>query len=201
MPREEILQRAFTAFARLGYEHVSLRQLAQECGISDSLLSHHFGSKQQLWYEAADSVFAPLYQRLVTTLQTIEAENVAGVLRRNLKASLTLLAAEPEAMAFMFREGENDSERAIHLRTHYLLPYTQRIHQLVDEARAQGLMRRLSHEACTGMVLGIMRMIAIPGLYRTELAPRLASRDSIEVFVDEIAAIFYDGLLLPVTAS
>ncbi len=197
MPREEILQKAFAAFARQGYESVSLRQLGKDCGVSDSLLSHHFGSKQQLWFEAVDSVFAPLYQRLVTTLETIEAENVAWVLRRNLKASLTLMASQPEAIAFLFREGEGNDERAEHLRTHYLLPYTQRIHYLVDEARNQGLMRRLSHEACTGMVLGIMRMLSIPGLYRHELAPRLDTPENIATYVDEITTIFYDGLMLP----
>lgn len=197
MPREAILQRAFTAFARHGYEGVSLRQLAHECGISDSLLSHHFGSKQQLWYEASDSVFAPLYRNLVSTLESIEAENVAWKLRHNLKASLTLLAAQPDAVAFLFREGEGDNERAEHLRRDYVDPYTDHIHRLVDEAGEQGLLRKRSHEACTGMVFGIMRMLAMPGIYKHVLAPRLATPESISAYVDEVVSIFYDGLMLP----
>ncbi|MDQ8036223.1 MAG: TetR/AcrR family transcriptional regulator [Pedobacter sp.] len=197
MPREAILQKAFEAFARQGYEGVSLRQLAKECGVSDSLLSHHFGSKQQLWFEAADSVFMPLYLRLIQTLEGMEAPNVAWQLRGNLKASLSMMALEAETIAFMFREGEGDTERAEHLRTHYLIPYTQRIHALVDEATAQGLMRKLSHEACTGMVLGIMRMLVVPGLYKPALAPRLATAETISAYVDEIVTIFYDGLMLP----
>lgn len=200
MSREAILHKAFEAFARQGYEGVSLRQLARECGVSDSLLTHHFGTKQQLWFEAADSVFAPLYQRLIQTLEGIEAENVAWLLRRNLKATLTMMAAEAETIAFMFREGEGDNERADHLRRHYLTPYTSRIHALVDEATAQGLMRKLSHEACTGMVLGIMRMLVVPGLYRPALAPRLATPEGIAAYVDEVATIFYDGLMLPSAA-
>lgn len=197
MPREDILQKAFEAFARQGYEGVSLRQLAKECGVSDSLLTHHFGSKQELWFEAADSVFQPLYQRLINTLEGIEAENVAWKLRGNLKASLSMMAAEAGTIAFMFREGEGDDERADHLRAHYLVPYTQRIHALVDEATAQGLMRKLSHEACTGMVLGIMRMLVVPGLYKPALAPRLATPAGIASYVDEVVSIFYDGLMLP----
>ena len=197
MLREDILQKAFEAFARHGYEGVSLRQLAKECGVSDSLLTHHFGSKQQLWLEAADSVFQPLYLRLINTLEGMEAENVAWKLRGNLKASLSMMAAEAETIAFMFREGEGDDERADHLRAHYLVPYTQRIHALVDEATAQGLMRKLSHEACTGMVLGIMRMLVVPGLYKPALAPRLATPEGIAAYVDEVVSIFYDGLMLP----
>lgn len=195
MSREEILQHAFSAFATQGYEQVSLRQLAQSCDISDSLLSHHFGSKQQLWYEAADSVFTPLYQKMVTNLESISEKNVALVLRRNLKASMVLLASEPEAMAFMFREGENDGERAIYLRENYLLPYTNRIQALSDQAHQQGLMRPISHQASTTIVLGIMRMIAIPGLYQPEISPHLLSAQRIDAFADEIVSTLYDGLL------
>lgn len=197
MPREIILERAFAAFARQGYDGVTLRQLATDCGISDSLLSHHFGNKQQLWQEAADSVFAPLYRLLVDTLDGIEAENVALKLRRNLKASLILLATQPQVISFMFREGETENARADHLRRQYVDPYTDRIHQLVDAAADQGLIRQLSHEACTGMVFGIMRMLGMPGVYRHVLAPRLATPESISAYVDEVVSIFYDGLMLP----
>lgn len=196
MSREAILEQAFAAFARQGYDGVSLRQLAAECGVSDSLLSHHFGNKQRLWQEAADSVFAPLYGQLVDTLEGIEAENVAWKLRQNLKASLTLLATYPDIIAFMFREGDTEGARAQHLRLHYVDPYTDRIHRLVDEAAAQGLIRQLSHEACTGMVFGIMRMLVMPGVYRHAMAPRLATPESISAYVDEVVSIFYDGLML-----
>lgn len=201
MSREAILERAFAAFARQGYDGVSLRQLAADCGVSDSLLSHHFGNKQRLWQEAADSVFAPLYQQLLDILESIEAENMALKLRRNLKASLTLLATYPDIITFLFREGDTESERVQHLRRAYVEPYTDRIHRLVDEAAAQGLIRRLSHEASTSMVFGIMRMLVMPGVYREAMAPRLATPESISAFVDEVVSIFYDGLLLHVATG
>ena len=201
MSREDILKRAFTAFAHQGYEGVSLRQLASECGVSDSLLTHHFTSKQQLWYEATDSVFAALLGRLVLTLETIEAENAAWKLRLNLKASLTLMAMEPAAIAFLFREGEGNDERADHLRKHYLQPYLQRIRALFAEAQGQGLVRKLSHEASAGMVLGLMRMLAIPGLYKHELAAHLATPEKTAAYVDEVVTIFYDGLMLSPSPS
>lgn len=195
MAREDILKSAFAAFSKQGYEAVSLRQLATACGVSDSLLTHHFGSKQQLWREACDSVFAPLLGRLVTTLNTIEAENIAWKLRLNLKASLVLMAMEPDAIAFLFREGEGDDERAEHLRTHYLQPYMQRLREMFEQAQSLGLMRPVSHEAGSGLVLGVMRMLAIPGLYKHELAPHLASVETVSAYVDEVVTIFYDGLM------
>lgn len=195
MARNDILKTAFTAFSRQGYDGVSLRQLASACGVSDSLLTHHFGSKQQLWYEACDSVFAPLLGRLATILDTIEAENIAWKLRFNLKASLVLMATEPDAVAFLFREGEGDDERATHLRTHYLQPYMQRLREMFEQAQSLGLMRPVSHEAGSGLVLGLMRMLAIPGLYKHEMAAHLATADTITAYVDDVVSIFYDGVM------
>jgi TetR/AcrR family transcriptional regulator len=195
MAREEILKTAFLAFSKQGYESVSLRQLATACAVSDSLLTHHFGSKQQLWYEACDSVFAPLLGRLATTLDSIEAENIAWKLRLNLKASLVLLATEPDAIAFLFREGEGDDERAEHLRTHYLQPYMQHLRGMFEQAQNLGLMRPVSHEAGSGLVLGLMRMLAIPGLYKHELAAHLDTADTIAAYVDDVVSIFYDGIM------
>lgn len=120
MAREDILRQAFLAFARLGYDGVSQRQLASECGVSDSLLHHHFGSKQQLWQEAADSVFAPLVAQLLERLEALARQGTAATtLRQNLPQALSFMMADPAALQFLFREGEGDSERSEYLRVTY----------------------------------------------------------------------------------
>ncbi|OLR92738.1 TetR/AcrR family transcriptional regulator [Actinokineospora bangkokensis] len=52
---EEILDRAAALFARHGYEHTSLRSLAESVGLSKAGLLHHFPSKEAL-YSAAREV-------------------------------------------------------------------------------------------------------------------------------------------------
>ncbi|WP_454931933.1 TetR family transcriptional regulator [Actinomyces oricola] len=46
--RTEIVEAAMKAFAELGYNNLSLRQIAQAVGVSHTLLRHHFGSKEVL---------------------------------------------------------------------------------------------------------------------------------------------------------
>lgn len=197
MPREEILQRAFAAFARDGYDGVSLRALAGECQVSDSLLTHHFGSKQQLWYEAVDSVYAPIYARLMSLLDTLApSRDAATTLQTNLPQALKLMAAHPVAISFLFREGEGDDERGEYIRATYIRPYLARIDGLFRQAQDDGHFRRISFASRHVLVFGLMRSLVMPGVLCNELAPHLATPETINAYIDEAIGIFYDGLVL-----
>lgn len=201
MPREDILQRAFAAFARDGFDNVSLRTLARSCGVSDSLLSHHFGSKQQLWREAVDSHFVPIYRRLMALLDALAQSGDAAItLQTNLPQAIKLMAANPVVVQFLFREGEGDDERGEYLRATYLRPYLARLDALFDQAQDSGRYRRVSPASRHALVLGLLRSLVIPGALRAELAPHLANPDAMAAYIDDAVSIIYDGLALFVPA-
>ncbi|WP_194437145.1 TetR/AcrR family transcriptional regulator [Vibrio fluminensis] len=52
----EILRVAADMFCELGYERVSLRQISERAGVSHSLIRHHFGSKEKIWYAISDAL-------------------------------------------------------------------------------------------------------------------------------------------------
>jgi AcrR family transcriptional regulator len=49
--RDEILQIALEHFAVKGYDRVSVREIARECGLSQAGLLHHFSNKGELFLE------------------------------------------------------------------------------------------------------------------------------------------------------
>lgn len=51
-----ILKVATELFCELGYERVSLRNISERAGVSHSLIRHHFGSKEQIWYAISDGL-------------------------------------------------------------------------------------------------------------------------------------------------
>jgi len=53
-----ILATAGKMFCNLGYEKVSLRNISEVAGVSHSLIRHHFGSKEQIWYTVSDTLNA-----------------------------------------------------------------------------------------------------------------------------------------------
>ena len=52
----EIMRVATELFCELGYERVSLRNISEKAGVSHSLIRHHFGSKEKIWYAISDGL-------------------------------------------------------------------------------------------------------------------------------------------------
>lgn len=194
MSREHLLRQAFNAFAVHGYEGVSLRQLACACGVSDSLLHHHFGSKHELWREAADQVIGPLMQRLYETLEQLALQgDAASTIRRNLPQSLKLVLAEPYAVEFMFREGEPANERGEYMRATYMRPYLQRLDVLFQQAVAEGQFNPFPPIHRDVLVMGFLRSLVIPGILQTELADHLATAEARSAFIDQMVDVLFTG--------
>jgi AcrR family transcriptional regulator len=65
--RIHIQKIATLLFCQFGYSRVSLRQISEKAGISHSLIRHHFGSKEQIWYSISDGLHQYLasYMRIV----------------------------------------------------------------------------------------------------------------------------------------
>lgn len=64
--RETILHAAADGFARQGYDHCSLEEIAQAAGVSKGLLLYHFRSKDELLDAVERAVVADLLARVKT---------------------------------------------------------------------------------------------------------------------------------------
>lgn len=57
--RAAILEAARDEFARRGFDVVTVRQIAARAGVDPAMITHHFGTKQQLFLAALDVSFDP----------------------------------------------------------------------------------------------------------------------------------------------
>jgi AcrR family transcriptional regulator len=57
--REAILNSAIRNFARAGYDGVGVREIASDAGVTAMMVNRYFGSKEQLFAEAAEVSFTP----------------------------------------------------------------------------------------------------------------------------------------------
>lgn len=55
--REEILEKAVPLFAKVGFEGVSMRDIATMVGVTPAALYHHFADKDQLYLDAVEHAF------------------------------------------------------------------------------------------------------------------------------------------------
>lgn len=202
LSREDILERAFRAFVREGYDGLSMRQLATECGISNTLLHHHFATKAALWLEVADSRFRPLFESQMAVLDTLRPGGVVvETLRDAMLASFRLAGEQPEALVFMFNETERDNERGEYLRQHYINPYVARMNTLLAQGRDQGAVNSLPVAGMHAMVVGMLRFLTMPGLLREELSPHLSSPEAREQFCQQLVELALHGMQVRVDQS
>ncbi|AEG50416.1 regulatory protein TetR [Sphingobium chlorophenolicum L-1] len=91
--RSRILQCAREAFAAHGFTAANVRDIARAAGTTHSMITYHFGSKDELWRESVRDMFA-LLQRTVINPAQAELGLSAEDRFRNLLRRYTRYSAE-----------------------------------------------------------------------------------------------------------
>lgn len=74
-----ILCVAGNMFCTNGYEKVSLRNISEAAGVSHSLIRHHFGSKEQIWYAISDALHQHMKDYIAKLIEEIPDDKPANV--------------------------------------------------------------------------------------------------------------------------
>ncbi|MEM9066936.1 MAG: TetR family transcriptional regulator [Myxococcota bacterium] len=131
--RARALEAAIEEFAERGFETGSLRAIARRAGLSQPLISYHFGSKEELWKEVKREVVRRANERLLLEIKRAKGEDPVLSLMR---AFFDFAEAEPLARRIgMWAElaGDTDFEgEAALLRW---------VVGLVERAQAAGILR------------------------------------------------------------
>jgi AcrR family transcriptional regulator len=139
---ETILDAALRAFATHGYDGVSVRTLNRELGVSHSLVSQRFGSKDGLWHAAVDHGFGRISRHMADVFDptvTDPLEQLSLWVRRFLRFS----AEHPELLGLMNIEGRQDTERLDYIYRNYIDPTMGRVGRLLEHLADAGRIRRV----------------------------------------------------------
>jgi AcrR family transcriptional regulator len=140
---DEILGAALRAFARHGYDGVSLRMINRELGVSHNLLNGRFGSKEALWYATVDFGFSPLL-RIMQGIFDPTLTDPLDQLRLTVRTFMLHSAERPELLGLMNIEGRQNTERLAYIYNTYIQPALEPIHRLLDHLAAEGRSRPIS---------------------------------------------------------
>lgn len=134
----EILQAALQAFARHGYDAMSLRSLNTELGLAHGTINQRFKSKEQLYFAAVDHGFATF----IAEIERVQAQrprptNGLDQLTEMVRAFLIAASARPELGRLMNSEGLQRSDRLDHIVQTVLepsfMPFARTLRRLVDD--------------------------------------------------------------------
>lgn len=143
MSADDILAAALRAFARDGFEGMSVRTLTRELGLSHNAIPQRFGTKEQLWYAAVDRGFGGLTALLADEVAQYASsgadplEGLRGAIRRFLHYS----ARNPELLGIMSNEGGQDTARLDYIYDTYVGPATAPLAALLTRLAAEGRIR------------------------------------------------------------
>lgn len=188
MTTEEIISHAWKLFSIVPYEQASLRSISEQAGVSSSLLSYLFGTKEALWYQTVRSVMDPLYQQFIDELDHLAKQPRTGLIevKQLMRLCIDRTLAEPIPFKFLYREGEGSSQRAKFLRDTYLLPYQQKVYAVYHDACMNTQQQAMDSVTFLTFYLSIVRFIFFPSLLMMLLPESEQNNTSIRELLDKV---------------
>jgi AcrR family transcriptional regulator len=178
--RERILAAAAALFSRRGYAAVSIRDLAEEAGLSKPGLYHYFASKEELLIEilrAELEAEAPLLQALAERQEPWRERLVAWI--------AAILALPPERSTLIMRLGQEtahlDEDRRRSFGETYQRLFLGPLHAFLEEGADQGELTPGGADLGLWILLGALTPFLqgtrreLGGTSPESLAPLLAS--------------------------
>jgi AcrR family transcriptional regulator len=194
LPAEpEILRRGLDAFAELGYDATSVRELGNRLGVSHNFVNDRYGSKAAFWRAAVDFALTEARRQLdpVLALDFADpAERLAAIVRRFYQIAVRT----PQLSRLVAYEGTRDSARLDYLHERFLAPVLGLCEPSVEELVATGRMRRVSLFQLYSLVTGPIATLTQGPLARRFDACPVSERE-LTATADSLATMVMSGLL------
>lgn len=109
--RSRILQCAREVFASRGFAASNVREIAQAADTTHSMITYHFGSKEELWRESVRDMFALVQKQVFDHLETVNHLSPAERLALAIRLYTRYSAQHPEHARITFTETIAGGER------------------------------------------------------------------------------------------
>ena len=188
----DILARGLTAFAELGYDGASVRELARRLGVSHNFINDRYGSKERFWRAVIDRSLADQVARLRTVLG-VSGEDDLERLAKLVHAFHQQNVAEPDLARIMRYESMQGGERLEYVFRRYLVPVRDAVAPLVERLVEQGRVRPFPIDV---MVYSVVAMTSVHAEvpFVSLLGDNFAADPS--GFARMLSDILLDGLVL-----
>ena len=114
---DEIFQRGLEAFAELGYEAASVRQLNERLGMGHTFIHDRFGSKEAFWRAVMASAVRQVTDEVVAALEEEAPGDDLARLIASVRAFHQANARRPHLTRVVDHEAGRDSPRLTYLYT------------------------------------------------------------------------------------
>lgn len=188
----EILRRGMEAFAELGYDRASARELARRLGVSHNFINDRYGSKANFWRSVVDALLEGDQRERQALLEADmdDAERFRAMITHFYQAAVEA----PLFGRLLADEFAHESERLDYLYEKYVEPTLGPLVPAVERLMAAGRLPAVPID-----VLFFTVFSPVAGLLQLPLAHRLGraqpvTRESQARTAGELANLIVDGL-------
>jgi len=153
--KEQILQFATEAFSRDGYDKVTVKQLADRCGITEPAVYRHFASKDAIYIAVLESLRDRLqYQDMFNELEgENDLETILRTTARHIIAFYTENADMYRLLLYAALRGHDRAKRIFELIRG---PYVKFLQKQLDRLQAAGLVVQKHNEITARCFVGMV---------------------------------------------
>ena len=137
---EEILQRGLEAFAEVGYEAVSVRQLNERLGMGHTFIYDRYGSKEAFWRAVMESAVGLVTDEVMAAFDREQSTDDLARLTASVRAFHQAAARRPHLTRVIDYEAARDSARLAYLYT-LMSPLNAAARPVFDRLVRQGTLR------------------------------------------------------------
>ncbi|MDR9828476.1 TetR/AcrR family transcriptional regulator [Vibrio sp. FNV 38] len=159
-----ILSSAFELFSTKGFDATSLREIANLADVAHGTITHHLGSKIDIWNAIAHINLDQYHQELDAALsQSLNHEmNALEVFQSAVEVLIDTLLAHPQLVRMISMEYDVENERAAYI-TQNLTQTHVTVSQLFDAA--QDYDKRLNKYNADTFLIALLGLTSAPALF------------------------------------
>ncbi|MGI5460278.1 TetR/AcrR family transcriptional regulator [Streptomyces sp. CA-249302] len=190
---ESILLRGLEAFAELGYDRASARELARRLGVSHNFINDRYGSKAAFWRAVVDSAMGAQFALMPETDPTADD---ADQLRRFVSALYRTSVVRPQLGRVFVDEFSRDTERLDYVYERYIAPALKTVVPNIERLVASGRMAPVPMDVLFFAIIGpIGGMVEVPLARRLGRSPEAESPGELTARAETLATLVINGLL------
>jgi AcrR family transcriptional regulator len=189
---EEILSRGLAAFAELGYEATSVRELSRRLGVSHNFINDRFGSKEAFWKMLIDEAGAPALEPLREILLATYTDELDRF-RDGIRAFLRMALVNADMTRIINQESGTRGSRLEYLYQRHVEPIVSALTPGFDRLVSEGRVRAVPLHVMVFSVIAMTGIANHRGILSLIGSDVEAPDDSYSEYLSEIVL---DGLIL-----
>ncbi|WP_319447751.1 MULTISPECIES: TetR/AcrR family transcriptional regulator [unclassified Mycobacterium] len=136
---DALLDLMLAAFADLGYDGTSLRQLCRHLGVNHNLIYERFQSKEGAWTAAIDHAFQQVDARVFQP--PVESQELVDSIRTLMRRWVDVTIEQPALARIIHQESARPGSRFDYLRDTYIVPVQEQARVALTLGQERGVFR------------------------------------------------------------